>query len=60
MKTNGKNHAGGRLFFLAALAVLSGILFAGSGSMAAEKKEFIVGFDAEFPPYGYMDEMGSM
>ena len=22
---------------------------------AAEQKQFIVGFDAEFPPYGYMD-----
>lgn len=25
---------------------------------AAEKKEFIVGFDAEFPPYGYLDDDG--
>lgn len=25
---------------------------------AAEQEEFIVGFDAEFPPYGYMDDDG--
>ena len=25
---------------------------------AAEQKQFIVGFDAEFPPYGYMDDNG--
>ena len=25
---------------------------------AVEKEEFIVGFDAEFPPYGYRDESG--
>lgn len=25
---------------------------------AGESKDFIVGFDAEFPPYGYMDEDG--
>ena len=24
----------------------------------AEQKEFIVGFDAEFPPYGYLDDSG--
>lgn len=24
----------------------------------SEKKQFIVGFDAEFPPYGYLDESG--
>lgn len=27
-------------------------------SRAEEKKEFIVGFDAEFPPYGYRDDSG--
>lgn len=27
-------------------------------SRADEKEEFIVGFDAEFPPYGYRDESG--
>lgn len=25
---------------------------------AKEQTEFIVGFDAEFPPYGYLDESG--
>lgn len=29
-----------------------------STCQAAEKEEFIVGFDAEFPPYGYRDENG--
>ena len=27
---------------------------------AAEQKQFIVGFDAEFPPYGYMDDNGAV
>ncbi len=29
-----------------------------SGAANAEKKTFTVGFDAEFPPYGYKDESG--
>ncbi len=31
---------------------------AASASNLADKKTFTVGFDAEFPPYGYMDENG--
>ena len=38
-----------------------GLLGAGFASVtgrAAEQTEFIVGFDAEFPPYGYLDDKG--
>ncbi len=38
-----------------------GLIGVGTASMtgrAAEQKKFIVGFDAAFPPYGYMDENG--
>lgn len=38
------------------VAVLSVSMLTGCGS--SEKKTFTVGFDAEFPPYGYMDENG--
>ena len=34
------------------------MFFLKTDSTAAQKTEFIVGFDAEFPPYGYMDESG--
>ena len=37
------------------------LLFFGSmfpSIVSQAKQEFIVGFDAEFPPYGYMDENG--
>lgn len=37
-------------------AVMMTALLAGCGK--AESKTFTVGFDAEFPPYGYMDENG--
>ena len=30
----------------------------GEGEETAERTQFIVGFDAEYPPYGYMDENG--
>lgn len=45
-------------WILAVICLLIGISFAGQTSHAKEKQEFIVGFDAEFPPYGYMDENG--
>lgn len=32
---------------------------AGDSAAAGERKTFTVGFDAEFPPYGYMDEDGN-
>lgn len=44
--------------FLALCCLALGIWISGQDSQAAEKQEFIVGFDAEFPPYGYMDESG--
>ncbi len=33
-------------------------VFGGTACMAEEAKTFTVGFDAEYPPYGYMDENG--
>lgn len=48
---------------LAAAAVMLLTLFTGCGKQPAEdnntdKTTFTVGFDAEFPPYGYQDETG--
>ncbi|MFG6395685.1 MAG: ABC transporter permease subunit [Lachnospiraceae bacterium] len=45
-----------KILYLFITAVFAGFIFAGSTCQA--KQEFIVGFDAEFPPYGYMDENG--
>lgn len=55
-----------KIFALAVTAVMITGLLAGCGSKKAEKTTadaegrttFTVGFDAEFPPYGYMDENG--
>lgn len=45
-------------FAIAALvAVLAVATLAGCGKKKSGK-EFVVGFDAEFPPYGYMDDNG--
>ncbi len=46
-----------KLLALTMVGVLSLGLLAGCGSKE-EGKTFTVGFDAEFPPYGYMDENG--
>ena len=35
-----------------------GVWISGQNNQAKEQVVFIVGFDAEFPPYGYMDESG--
>lgn len=40
------------------LCAVSGLFLADTSTQAEEKKQFIVGFDAEFPPYGYLDENG--
>lgn len=45
-----------KVIYLFVTAIFAGFIFAGSACQA--KQEFIVGFDAEFPPYGYMDENG--
>lgn len=45
-------------WLLALLCLLLAMGLAGQAVQAKEKQEFIVGFDAEFPPYGYMDEDG--
>ncbi len=42
----------------AALMLMSMLVGCGAKETAAEGKTFTVGFDAEFPPYGYMDENG--
>ncbi len=54
-----------KLVGLMLVAVMMMSLLAGCGNKAdaevaadAGKKTFTVGFDAEFPPYGYMDENG--
>lgn len=47
--------------FLALLlcGAMSMVLLAGCGNKeTAEKRTFTVGFDAEYPPYGYMDDNG--
>lgn len=43
---------------LVLLCLVLGILISGQSGQAKGNQEFIVGFDAEFPPYGYMDESG--
>jgi len=45
-----------KTLYLFITAILAGFILAGNNCLA--KQEFIVGFDAEFPPYGYMDENG--
>lgn len=40
------------------LAAVSLTMLAGCGGKASESRTFTVGFDAEFPPYGYMDDKG--
>lgn len=42
---------------LLVFSLLGAAMFTITGK-AAGQKEFIVGFDAEFPPYGYMDDNG--
>jgi len=41
-----------------AASVMAGTAMAESASGTAEEGKFVVGFDAEYPPYGYMDENG--
>lgn len=45
-----------KILCLLVVAVMAGFIFTGNTCQA--KQEFIVGFDAEFPPYGYIDENG--
>ena len=44
-------------FFLLTLA-LAFVLATAFGCAEKEEKTFTVGFDADFPPYGYIDENG--
>lgn len=50
-------HAKGILLCIL-LFVAGGLLSSDNSAQAKEKEEFIVGFDAEFPPYGYLDDNG--
>ena len=47
-----------RMIAITAIAAMAVSMAAGSVCMAEERTTFTVGFDAEYPPYGYMDENG--
>ncbi len=54
-----KQKAGIITFILLLAAVVCGVYYFGKKQDNNETKQrFVVGFDAEFPPYGYMDENG--
>lgn len=57
MQNNKRNQIPMILFVLLLFAAAAVSLYQPQKAKAAEK-EFIVGFDAEFPPYGYLDENG--
>ena len=57
MQNNKRNQIPMILFVLLLFAAAAVSLHQPQKAKAAEK-EFIVGFDAEFPPYGYLDENG--
>lgn len=46
------------LIIAVTVASMAASMLAGSVCMAEERTTFTVGFDAEYPPYGYMDENG--
>ncbi len=55
-----KKHMKKLVLLLAVISMLAGLLI-GCGNdseSTSDKKTFIVGFDAEFPPYGYKDDDG--
>lgn len=52
-----KNSTTRSLLLLCSLVICLGVL-AGGRTAQAEQKTFTMGFDAEFPPYGYMDDNG--
>ena len=61
MKTKCKKWCNLRIGILGLLVLCllgTGLVSVSVPGRAAEQKEFIVGFDAEFPPYGYMDDNG--
>ena len=47
-----------RMIAITAIAAMAVSMAAGSVCMAEERTTFTVGFDAEYPPYGYMDDNG--
>lgn len=46
------------ILVLLAISLLAG-LFTACGKKKGERETFVVGFDAEFPPYGYKDDDGN-
>ncbi len=46
-----------KMFCLMTAAAVASLVI-GTAAMADERTTFTVGFDAEYPPYGYMDENG--
>lgn len=57
MKRLNRKQMRGSIWGLLILGLVCSLLPVVSGQ-AAEQEEFIVGFDAEFPPYGYKDDDG--
>lgn len=47
-----------RVIAIAAVTAMVMSVAVGMAAMAEERTTFTVGFDAEYPPYGYMDENG--
>ncbi len=47
-----------KLICLAGAMILGAMMLAGCSSSGSSGNTFTVGFDAEYPPYGYMDENG--
>lgn len=57
MKKTGKKQWTWAILGLLALGLILGLFFVLTKQVGKEE-EFIVGFDAEFPPYGYRDDNG--
>lgn len=47
-----------KMISLIAALSLGAVMLSGCGANKNDDKTFVVGFDAEYPPYGYMDENG--
>lgn len=47
-----------KIVSLIAALSLGALMLSGCGAGKNDDKTFVVGFDAEYPPYGYMDENG--
>lgn len=61
MKKSAKSSKNGIIIGVAAViivALVAVFFFCNTVEKDGKKEQFIVGFDAEFPPYGYMDDSG--